>query len=419
MNSNFGDLFDLEQIMTDTGGLISVNSKVAIRNKDQLSYVYSPGVGACCLEIQKDLSKADTLTNRTNSALVLTDSTGFKGYDAETWVQEQSIPFIEAKCAYYKIAANVDAYPILLDHKLTDSAETLYETLLQLSWSYNAIVLLRVSEDRMLELRSILKERPLRSLIITDDDYTTTKEFLEKNWMLNKVSVEQVISCLIRVRLDNMDTGFTDLTQLLAALDSFRKLNDPNNHDMIADNILVSELASIYYDSEKNIRDSVDFVKNFRLYNTEKLSPDEHDYTRSTINENSIYLHERFRGMMEIKSNINITNLRDLDKILCPKQIERISAKIAEDPELADYLTIRRNYSAIITNGTAILGFGDIGGLAGMPVMEGKCVLFGEFGKVNMMPICTEEKDTAKFIAFVQRIAPIFTSINLEDIKAP
>ena len=82
-------------------------------------------------------------------------------------------------------------------------------------------------------------------------------------------------------------------------------------------------------------------------------------------------------------------------------------------------LTCKNNFGAIVTNGTAILGLGDIGALAGMPVMEGKSVLFKYFGGTNICPVCIQEKDPDKLIAYVQRIAPTYAIINLEDIKGP
>lgn len=306
-----------------------------------------------------------------------------------------------------------------MDHELINSAQDLYDTVEQLAWSYNSIVLTGICEKRMDEFRDIVAKKPLRCAIITDHTYNLIKNYLEENWLNNKVSVEQCISCVLRVSLDNFFAGFVKDEWNVKALDQFRLRNDPNNHDMIADHILVEELAGHYFDAKLNIRDSSQFVRNYRLYSTEKIAPDERDYSKHSNNDNSVYLHERYRGMIESQPKINITNLRDLDRILSCFALTNIQNKIKDDPEVADYLTLRHNYSAIVTNGTAVLGLGNIGGVSGMPVMEGKCVLFREFGGVNMIPICCELTDEDEVIMFVRRICPIFTSINLEDFKAP
>jgi malate dehydrogenase (oxaloacetate-decarboxylating) len=146
---------------------------------------------------------------------------------------------------------------------------------------------------------------------------------------------------------------------------------------------------------------------------------DTHDFTNNSTNDNSIYIHNRCQGMIESYSRININSLRDLDALFSKENLTEVQAILREDPNMADFITLRKNYSAIITNGTAVLGFGHIGGIAGLPVMEGKGVLFKDLGNVNMIPICVEETDPDKVITLVRRYSPIFCSINLEDIKAP
>ncbi|MEZ5081565.1 MAG: malic enzyme-like NAD(P)-binding protein [Thermoleophilia bacterium] len=102
-----------------------------------------------------------------------------------------------------------------------------------------------------------------------------------------------------------------------------------------------------------------------------------------------------------------------------PAEVAESCAAIAEDRERVFDYTIKRNMVAVITNGTAVLGLGDIGAAAGMPVMEGKSLLFKEFGDVDSYPICVDSKDPAEIIAICEAIAPAFGGINLEDIGAP
>ena len=97
----------------------------------------------------------------------------------------------------------------------------------------------------------------------------------------------------------------------------------------------------------------------------------------------------------------------------------RICRAIAADPERAWNLTIKRNSVAVVTDGTAVLGLGDLGATAALPVMEGKAMLFKEFGGVDAYPICLDSRDSDEIVRIVKAIAPQFGGINLEDISAP
>ena len=99
--------------------------------------------------------------------------------------------------------------------------------------------------------------------------------------------------------------------------------------------------------------------------------------------------------------------------------VARVCSAIAADPDKAFQYTIKRNTVAVVSDGTAVLGLGDIGPAAAMPVMEGKAMLFKEFAGVDAFPICLDTKDTDEIVATVKAIAPGFGGINLEDISAP
>lgn len=123
-------------------------------------------------------------------------------------------------------------------------------------------------------------------------------------------------------------------------------------------------------------------------------------------------------GKLEVKSRIPIKNRDDLSMAYTPG-VARVCRAIHEDPESAFALTIRRNTVAVVSDGSAVLGLGNIGPKAAMPVMEGKAILFKEFGGVDAFPICLDTQDTEEVIAAVRAIAPTFGGINLEDISAP
>lgn len=127
-------------------------------------------------------------------------------------------------------------------------------------------------------------------------------------------------------------------------------------------------------------------------------------------------MHEA--GKIQMFSTAPVRDKDDLSMAYTPG-VARVCTAIAEDPALSHKYTIRKNTVAIVSNGTAVLGLGDIGPEGAMPVMEGKALLFKEFGGVDGFPICINARTADEVVEFVQRIAPTFGGINLEDIKAP
>ncbi len=123
-------------------------------------------------------------------------------------------------------------------------------------------------------------------------------------------------------------------------------------------------------------------------------------------------------GKIEVRSKLQIRTRDDLSMVYTPG-VARVCRAIYEDPERAFNLTIKRNTVAVVSDGTAVLGLGDIGPRAAMPVMEGKAALFKQFANVDAFPICLDTKDTEEIIQAVKNLAPGFGGINLEDISAP
>lgn len=129
-------------------------------------------------------------------------------------------------------------------------------------------------------------------------------------------------------------------------------------------------------------------------------------------------LHEKWNGKIDTVSKAEVNSREDLALAYTPGVAEPCKV-IAENPDAAYKYTIKANTVAVVSDGSAVLGLGNIGPLAAMPVMEGKAVLFKEFGGVNAFPICLDTQDTDEIIETVVRIAPAFGGINLEDISAP
>ena len=137
-----------------------------------------------------------------------------------------------------------------------------------------------------------------------------------------------------------------------------------------------------------------------------------------TTNEKALLFHKEWNGKIETCVKCHVASREDLAIAYTPGVAEPCKV-IADDKEAAYQFTIKSNTVAVVSDGSAVLGLGNIGAHAAMPVMEGKAVLFKEFGGVNAFPICLDTQDTEEIIETVIRIAPAFGGINLEDISAP
>ncbi len=134
--------------------------------------------------------------------------------------------------------------------------------------------------------------------------------------------------------------------------------------------------------------------------------------------EESLHLHKRLKGKIAIHNKMEVRTKEDLSLVYSPGVAEPCK-KIAEHPELVWEYTMKGNTVAIVSDGSAVLGLGNIGAKAAIPVMEGKAMLFKRFANINAFPICIDSQETEEIIATVERIAPVFGGINLEDISSP
>ncbi len=142
------------------------------------------------------------------------------------------------------------------------------------------------------------------------------------------------------------------------------------------------------------------------------------DEQKMDIKQQALEKHFEWKGKLEVVSRVKLENSQDLSLAYTPG-VAQPCLEIAKDKELSYKLTRRGNLVAVITDGTAVLGLGDIGGAAGMPVMEGKCCLFKEFADVDAFPLCIKSKDPDEIVRTIELISDSFGGINLEDISAP
>jgi malate dehydrogenase (oxaloacetate-decarboxylating) len=207
-------------------------------------------------------------------------------------------------------------------------------------------------------------------------------------------------SAILRVRLDDepgtfgrVATAIGDAGALLGAIDLVRVEDGYKVRDIT---VLAEDEAHV-----ERIVGAVDAVEGVAI---------------EAVSDRTFLIH--LGGKIEVVSRVPLKTRDDLSMAYTPG-VARVSRAIAQDPEKVWNLTIKRNTVAVVSDGTAVLGLGDIGPAGAAPVMEGKAVLFKEFGGVDAFPICLDTKDEDEIVTIVQGIAPIFGGINLEDIAAP
>ncbi|MBM3700961.1 MAG: NADP-dependent malic enzyme, partial [Actinobacteria bacterium] len=136
------------------------------------------------------------------------------------------------------------------------------------------------------------------------------------------------------------------------------------------------------------------------------------------IYKESLLMHKDRRGKIDVVAKVFTENEHDLALAYSPGVAEPCR-QIQKDPSLLNTYTARANMIAVVSDGSAVLGLGNIGARAAMPVMEGKCVLFKQFGGVSAFPLCIDSQDNNKIVEAVKLLEPSFAGINLEDISAP
>ena len=207
-------------------------------------------------------------------------------------------------------------------------------------------------------------------------------------------------SATLRVHLDDRPGAFADLARAIGDMDG-----------------LLGAIDLVRVEHGKKVRDVTVFAGDAehmdRIVAAARTVPGidiEH------VSDRTFLLH--LGGKIEVNAKTPLKTRDDLSMAYTPG-VARVCSAIAEDPQLVWNLTIKQNTVAVVTDGTAVLGLGDIGPEAALPVMEGKALLFKEFGGVDAWPICLATRDEDEIVAAVRAIAPAFGGINLEDIAAP
>jgi malate dehydrogenase (oxaloacetate-decarboxylating) len=206
-------------------------------------------------------------------------------------------------------------------------------------------------------------------------------------------------SIVVRIELDNAAIGFGEVVSAIHRAEG----------DVVAIDVITSSKARSTRDITINVSDQ----KHDNLIATVKQLPGVHVLH---VSDRTFLAH--LGGKIEIQPKSPIKNRDDLSRVYTPG-VASVCLALAEDASKAFSLTIKRNTVAVISDGTAVLGLGDIGPYGAVPVMEGKAMLFKQLANVDAFPICLDTKNTEEIIDTIRRIAPVFGGINLEDISSP
>lgn len=207
-------------------------------------------------------------------------------------------------------------------------------------------------------------------------------------------------SIIVKVQAPSTFTATSDLTALVAeagaAITALDILDASHEFNII--NLACNTLGKVH---SQQVKDAIEAHEGFEVL---------------SLSDRTFHMHQG--GKLQTTSKVHIRNREDLSRAYTPG-VARVCKAIAAEPSRARELTIKRNTIAVVTDGTAVLGLGDIGPEASMPVMEGKAVLFKQFADVDAWPVALDTKDTEEIIQIVKAIAPAYGGINLEDISAP
>ena len=207
-------------------------------------------------------------------------------------------------------------------------------------------------------------------------------------------------SIIVKVQAPSTFTATSDLTALVAEAGAAITALDivDASHESNIINLACNTLGKVH---SQQVRDAIEAQEGFKVL---------------SLSDRTFHMHQG--GKLQTVSKVNVRNRDDLSRAYTPG-VARVCKAIAKDTARARELTIKRNTIAVVTDGTAVLGLGDIGPEASMPVMEGKAVLFKQFANVDAWPVALDTKDTDEIIAIVKALAPAYGGINLEDISAP
>lgn len=399
-------------------GLINVGSKMNIKNKNDLSIAYTPGVGHTCLEIVKEPDLFYEYTMADDAVLVISNGSKFISSYLECR-PSFILPLLEVSCLAHKCIANLSAFPVVFNSNIIPDSDSLLWLLTNISPVYNVIDIVEVDDSFINAIIPQLKQLN-KVVVLPELRSSLNRQFEDTNdpFYLTQILLSISIKVLSRLHfwgvLDaaSLDSLTPEIRQMYM---SYKFHNEFEFKNSVLELVLSKfdskhRLSFITFASELNVNYVSDEIQKEIFY---------HDFNPMNYNANSVFIHQKLRGMIQTVPSLQLNDLKSFlsrDNLI---GVGRLCKKIFENPDLDIEYTVKRNYCAIVTNGTAILGLGNIGARAGAPVMEGKVCLFKQLGNVNVVPICLSTHTPEDTIRAVRALADTWNAINLEDIAAP
>ena len=427
-------------------GLLSVRCRFPPKDKTTLSMVYTPGVGECCMQIKDNPERGYALTNKLNTMFVISDGSTLDSFARVDPILRRSpglqskfkelleinalsdsehvLPLVEYHAFLYKRLMNIDAYPLVFNSKIGGPSGLLM-ALRSIATTTQAVEL--VSTTKLI-YEPILKEMDELELVIALPSHKrllrrALKGF-EKGNFSQQYLVNLIMSLVLKFNMHSRRFGILkdkDFKEIAALLNENNFFNY-NIFKIMEESFKIlrkhcGETANCLYIDNN-------FVMENELYQGQKPGDGSMFYRvfrDYSIKENAVKVHEHFQGMIETKALMASSDLNNMTQYVSSAEVKRFCLDLLKMPKSKRrQYTIRKNYCAIITDGTAILGYGDIGPLAGLPVMEGKICLFKELADVNVMPFSLESGLTLdQMRQVIKSFSDSWSAINLEDIGAP
>lgn len=398
-------------------GLISVKSQCEIKDKIGLSMVYTPGVGECCMQIKANENRLWDLTAAESLMYVISNGSNFAP-DFKSHSPEFMLPELELQSFVHKSLVNINAFPMVFNSNIISSAQDLAWLVRHLSPCVGAIEIYDVADEFWSGAQGDMDS--INCVVILPNIRKSILNFFSD--CVHRTFIASLIVGLVaKVNSKLKIFGVVKEDFIVKLLEQTQEvIRDSNLDEFNLKEVLIDKIFEIHDICEPNTsvkilhETIIDFISHDT---TQELFY--RNYKEGSSRDNSVFIHEHYKGMIRTALNIQIN---DLKTFLAPKNLEivrSICKKIYDDPAQALTLSIKKNYCAIVTDGTAILGFGHIGPKAGMPVMEGKICLFQQLGSINVIPICIDTQTVEDTVRLVKSIGESFNAINLEDISAP
>jgi len=371
------------------GGLVAVEPKMPIRDNFALSVIYTPGVAEPCKQIVRDPELSYTYTWRGNAVALVGP-------------KPASLPRLESVAAILKMLAGIDAVPLVV---AAETNATVIEAIRSFASTFGAVWLLELSPA---DAGQAIAE-------LSDLDIPVLRPPRDGEHCLADPSVYPgLIRALLDLRTRELDPRV--VVEAVTAGDedelSFRAA--PRVARAAAEKIIELGLARADLAAAAVEARLLDYLETGTLPPFQKPKG---WLTADTPSEQALRLHAHLAGAIEMQPK-----LKPLDPVRLARVFDGAddaARAISESPGFADRVTCKGNMVAVVTNGTAVLGLGNIGAGAGLPVMLGKCALFKTFAGCDAVPICIDAEDPMELVRTIEAIAPSFGGINLEDISAP